>query len=308
MSREDRKTSNSIRTGEVEVRLARTSEFAKWDRLMCEHHDLEFKRFAGRGLRYVAEYKGHWVCLSGWQTGSFKSAAREQWIGWRCEQQWRRLHLIANNTRFAMLGAPGRYPNLGSHVLKLICARLSDDWHVAYGHGLLLAETYVDPARHLGKMYDAAGWQTVGESAGYSRKGGKYTEAHNEKKRLLVRRLRRDARRILCQEGELESHWQQKGKVSGHSLSELRSLYEDLSQMRDFRRGQGRKHTLGCAFSILILAQLSGFNGSMAAAQFAKALSEKELKAIGGWRNPKTGRYEPVSKSTLHRVIQYQTS
>ena len=32
-------------------------------------------------------------------------------------------------------------------------------------------------------------------------------------------------------------------------------------------------------------------------------LSQKELEAIGAWKNPKTGRYVPVSKSTLHRVI-----
>ncbi len=305
MNSHDRRTSKSIRTGEVTVRLARTSEFAKWDRLMRTHHDLGFKRFAGRSLRYIVEYKGQWVCLCGWQTGSFKSAAREHWIGWQPEQQWHRLHLIANNTRFAMLDDAGCYPNLGSHVLKLICRRLSDDWEAYYGHGLLLAETFVDPARHRGNMYDAAGWETVGNSAGYSRKGGKYTEAHDAIKRLLVRPLRRDARRVLCQEGELESRWQKKGKASGHSLPELRSLHDDLSQMRDFRRGQGRKHTLACAFSTLILAQLSGFHGSLAAAQFAASLSENELHAIGGWCNPKTGRYEPVSKSTLHRVIQH---
>ena len=204
-----------------------------------------------------------------------------------------------------MLDERGCYPNLGSHVLRLIGARISDDWEALYGHGLLLAETFVDPRRHRGAMYDAAGWQTVGESAGYSRKAGEYTEAHDEIKRLLVRPLRRDARRLLCRAEELPSRWQKKGRTSGHSLVELRSLHDDLSRMRDFRRGQGRKHTLACAFSTLILAQLSGFYGSLAAAQFAAALSQAELEAIGSWRNPKTGRYEPVSKSTLHRVIQH---
>ena len=75
--------------------------------------------------------------------------------------------------------------------------------------------------------------------------------------------------------------------------------------MRDFRRGQGRKHTLACSFSILILAHLSGFYGALAAAQFAAALSQAELEATGGWCNPKSGRYEAVSKSMLHRVIQH---
>ena len=305
MSGHGRKSNPPIRAGQVKVRLARTSEHAKWDRLMRQHHDLGFKRFAGRGLRYIVEHEDRWLCLSGWQTGAFKSAARERWIGWQPQQQWQRLHLIANNTRFAMLEPRGSYPNLGSHVLKLICARLSDDWEAHYGHGLLLAETFVDPKRHRGTLYEAAGWLSVGESAGYSRQSGQYTEAHGEVKRMLLRPLRRDARRLLCRAGELPSCWQKKHKTSGHSLSELRSLHENLSQMRDFRRGQGRKHTLACSFSILILAQLSGFYGALAAAQFAAALSQAELEAIGGWRNPKSGRYEAVSKSTLHRVIQH---
>ena len=305
MSEHERRSNSFIRVGEVTVRLARSVEYAKWDRLMRSHHALGFKRFAGRGLRYIVEYQGRWVCLCGWQTGSFKSAARERWIGWRAEQQWRRLHLIANNTRFAMLQGKGCHANLGSHVLKLMCQRLSDDWQSVYGHGLLLAETFVDPAHHDGVMYAAAGWQTVGESAGYSRKGGKYTEAHHQVKRVLVKPLRCDARRILCQDGELSWRWQKKGRASGHSLAALCSVYEGLSRMCDFRRAQGRKHSLACAYSTLILARLSGYYGPLAAAQFSASLSQAELAAIGGWRNPKTGRYEPISKSTLHRVMQH---
>ena len=49
-----------------------------------------------------------------------------------------------------MLERRGSYPNLGSHVLKLICARLSEEWEAHYGHGFLLAETFVDPKRYCG--------------------------------------------------------------------------------------------------------------------------------------------------------------
>ena len=90
MSDHDRKPNPPIRAEQVKVRLARTSEHAKWDPLMRQRHDLEFNPFAGRSLRYIVEYEGRWVCLSGWQTGAFKSAARERWIGWQPEQQWRR--------------------------------------------------------------------------------------------------------------------------------------------------------------------------------------------------------------------------
>ena len=43
---------------DVTVRLARTHEWPTWDRLMNEPHHLGFKRFAGRGLRYVAAWRG----------------------------------------------------------------------------------------------------------------------------------------------------------------------------------------------------------------------------------------------------------
>ena len=45
---------------EVVVRVARADERVKWDALMDRHHYLGFTRFAGRGLRYVAEWRGRW--------------------------------------------------------------------------------------------------------------------------------------------------------------------------------------------------------------------------------------------------------
>ena len=42
----------------------------------------------------------------------------------------------------------------------------------------------------------------------------------------------------------------------------------------------------------------------MAAAALAASLGQKDLAAIGSWKNTVTGRHEPVSGSTLHRVIQ----
>ena len=46
---------------------------------------------------------------------------------------------------------------------------------------------------HLrGTVYDAAGWQTVDESSGDSRRGGQYIDAHDQIKRLLIRPSRRN--------------------------------------------------------------------------------------------------------------------
>lgn len=95
----------------------------------------------------------------------------------------------------------------------------------------------------------------------------------------------------------------------GHELAPrdpevMRSLHGELAAVPDYRRAQGRKHTAACVLSVHILATMANMRGCLAAAQFARALSQKQLAAIGAWKNPKTGLHEPVAKSTLHRVVQ----
>ena len=46
---------------DVSVRLARPDERTRWDALMDQHYYLDLKRFPGRGLRYVFEWRGQWV-------------------------------------------------------------------------------------------------------------------------------------------------------------------------------------------------------------------------------------------------------
>ena len=105
---------------EVAVRPVRDAEErARWDRLMDERHYLGFRGMFGDGLRHVATAPdGRWLALLGWCAGSFKVGARDAWIGWAPEQQFRRLRLVANNCRFLVLGR-GRVPNLASRALSL---------------------------------------------------------------------------------------------------------------------------------------------------------------------------------------------
>ena len=130
-------------------------ERRRWDHLVENHHYLPFQGLVGRGLRHVAELDGQWVALVGWQAGAFKLKARDGWIGWIPEQQFRRLHLIANNTRFVLLPGPHR-PNLASRVLGLSLRRLSSDMRQLHGHPVLVAETFVDPSRFAGTCYRAS--------------------------------------------------------------------------------------------------------------------------------------------------------
>ena len=84
----------------------------------------------------------------------------------------------------------------------------------------------------------------------------------------------------------------------------MRSLRAGLEAVPDFRRAQGMKHTVACVLTVHALAGLANMKGCLAAARFAKSLSREELATVGAWRNPRTGLREPVSRSTLHRVVQ----
>ena len=291
---------------EVEVRLMKPEERPLWDALMDEHHYLGFRRLAGRGLRYVATFRGRWLGLAAWQNGAFKCRPRDRWTGWKPEQQFRRLELIANNTRFLMLAEPGTFPNLASFFLARMTRRLADDWLAAHGHRVLLAETFCDPEHFAGTMYKAAGWQALGSTKGFARANGRYTDPHDKPKEIFVAPLRPDARQLLSRRQPLPCDVAPPAGpgLAPRGVEAMRSLHAELAAVADFRRAQGRKHTVACVLTVHVLAELANMKGCLAAEQFARSLTQAELKAVGAWRSPKTGRYEPVSKSTLHRVVQ----
>ena len=269
---------------------------------MGENHYLGFKQFAGRSLRYVAEHEGKWLAVAGWQAGAFKCRPRDLWVGWKKECQFANLHLIGNNTRFLILGNKGQFPNLASYFLSSMTRRLSEDWMERYGHGLLLAESFVDPRHFDGAMYKASNWEFAGLTRGYARSNGTYKKPHGNPKELYVCELRKGAREMLRNADALGEEWKAKRAATRRSDEELRSLYEELSRVSDFRRAQAKRHSVACVLSIYILSFLCGMRGPVAAAQFAQNLSQKELEILGGWYNRKKQRYQPPSQTTMHRV------
>ena len=72
----------------------------------------------GRVLRYVAEYQGQWVALLVFCSPALHLKLRDQWLHWQPRQVKERRHLIAQNARFLVLGAPGRWPNLALRILE----------------------------------------------------------------------------------------------------------------------------------------------------------------------------------------------
>ncbi len=291
-----------FRLGDVVLRLARDDERREWDRLMDEQHYLGFKQFAGRGLRYVAEWRGRWLALVGWQTGVFQCAPRDQWLGWHKALQMRRLHLCANNTRFLILGAAAGVKNLGSYVLGANLRRLSADWQRNWGHPLLLAEAFVEMRRYKGSVYLASNWRAVGMTKGYARSNGKYTSKHGVRKKMLVYPLQADARELLRDPEEREE-WRCEAVRVQYTQAELVSLRESLEAVPDARKARGKRHPLGAVLALLVLAKLAGRHGGRAAEKFCKELPQRDLRALRCRFNPCRGRYEAPSDTTFQRVL-----
>ena len=286
----------------VTVRLARPDERRRWDDLMDQRHYPGFEQFAGRGLRYVAEWNGRWLALPGWQTGAFSCAPRDKWLGWHRAVQYRRLHPIGNNTRFLVLPEGQGVPNLASRVPGRNLRRLGDDWERAWGHPLLVAETFVDPSRFRGTCYRAANWIKLGLSKGYARSNGKFTDRHGQKKVMLVYPLQAGARELLAQAGD-RPEWHCKAVRVRYANEELRSLRSLLDEVEDGRGRHGKRHSLGAVLALQLLSRMAGHRGGRAAETFCQTLSQEELRAPGCRWSRVSRRCETPSDTTFQRVM-----
>jgi hypothetical protein len=216
------------------------------------------------------------------------------------------LGLLAANSRFLLRVKPAEIPNLATRVMKLSTERLAQDWQQVHGHGIVMVETFVNPEFYQGTCYKAGNWTELGYTAGYRRKGRDYYEEHARPKQLFVRKLRRDALKILKAEefpaayraGQIEPKPLCKIKVP-----ELASLFELFNTMEDHRRKAGRRYPLACILSICAAAVLSGARDYQAIADFANGLSKQQRRRLRCWRDPHTGKYEVPTKTTFWNVL-----
>jgi len=181
---------------EIELVLeARKRE--RWNQLIVEQHYLHNAALVGEQLRYALSYQGRWVALLGWNAPAWHLKLREAWLGWSEEQRRRRLHFIAQNSRFLILADRGRFPNLGTRAMKLCLERLSQDWQAEHGHPILALESFVDGQLFRGTIYKAANWTLLGATAGYGRVAEDFYVTHERPKQLWVRVLEAQAREWL---------------------------------------------------------------------------------------------------------------
>jgi hypothetical protein len=150
----------------------------------------------GRQLLQVVEYHGQWVALLDWGPATGKLADREEWIGWTPQQRAERLGLVVLNRRFLVLGKT-RLPNLAARSLALALKALPQHWEQAHGYKPLLAETFSDIEPCEGTCYKVSNWMACGQTKGFQRHRIDYYRQHDRPKKLWLKTLNRNTRRLL---------------------------------------------------------------------------------------------------------------
>ena len=294
---------------EVTVRLIEDSERARFGEELATKHYLKNGNAVGRVLRYVAEYRGQWVALVVFSSPAFHIKLRDQWLQWSPRQVKERRHLIAQNARFLVLAAPGKWPNLASRVLKLACERLPRDWQERFGYPVQVVETFVDPQRFRGTCYKAAGWQRLGPTQGFERDWQDFYTDTRHPKELWVRPLAESALeqvRALELPPALADPQGPLPPACPVPTARLDSLWECFcKQMTDPRKPKGVRHKLAGFLVLIALAVAAGCKGPHAIAEFARSLNHGQRRRVRC--RPRPGRpreYAVPSERTFRRLLK----
>lgn len=269
---------------DVSVRLISDQERQRHDQLMEEEHYLGNSNAIGQVLRYVAEHNGQWVAALTFCSSSLHLKPRDQRLGWDAAMLRERRHLIAQNSRFLILPSTGHWPNLASKILKLVCQRLHDDWFHHFGIPVLLVETFVDPQRFKGTCYQSAGWQALGKTKGYARRGRDFYDNTQHPKEIWIRPLRKNAYKIL-RASTLPTHLcsgiAPKPPQATVDTSRLPSLWDFVrDHITDPRSPKGIRYPIASVVCIAVLGIAAGCEGTHAIAEFAQSLNHGQRRRL----------------------------
>ena len=288
------------------VRRVETGEVACFDGLLDEHHWLG-RGLVGETVRQVAIADGEWVALVGWGSPAFMVSARDTWIGWAPHQRARRLRFVANNQRFCVL-ASGRVPNLASAVLGAALRRLPADWEAMWGHPVVLAETFTDPARHSGGCYRAANFAMVGETAGWGRSNGSYVH-HGHPKAVWARELRRHSRAMLSAvfDHPVFTGHPRRAPIIDCNLLDFesdRGLLARLDRIADHRSARGIRHSVTSIIAVAVVATMSGAKSYRGIGEAAADLPQEVLARLGCRFHRARGCYIAPAENTIRTNLQ----
>jgi hypothetical protein len=291
---------DSLSLKSLVVRPIDDSERDLWDSLMGKHHYLGFKQLVGEQIRYIALMQDKWVALIGWASAAYKNGHRDQWIGWSPEQRIKRLRFVANNSRFLIL--PGiRIKNLASKILALNLKVICADWQKAYGHPVILAETFVDHNRFSGTCYKAAGWLSLGRTRGFGRSAGRYYR-HFNLRTIFIKPLHKKARPLLSASFLAPVLTGRKDLVDLNS-ADIDLLLKKLSCIKDPRNARGILHDHVSTLAIGVYARLSGLMTYLQMARWTQTLTQDLLKRFGCRLDENKRKYLPPSEPTIRRIF-----
>jgi hypothetical protein len=295
--------------GDVRLRLIEPWEQERFNTLLATEHYLRNPTVVGRVLRYVAEYRGEWVALLVFASAAFHLKPRESWLEWTPRQLEQRRHLIAQNTRFLILGSKRSWQNLASYLLGQACARLSNDWQRAFGCPVLLVETFVDPQRFQGTCYRAAGFVRLGPTKGYSRVWRDFYDDTQQPKELFVRPLSPRALRQLRAAqlppslAEHERPLPPPCPVATEHLGSLREAFQHY--LTDPRCRRGVRHPLVSILTVIALGVCAGCQNPHAIAAFAENLNHGQRRLLRCRRRTGTlHQYEVPGERTIRRLLK----
>jgi len=266
---------------------------------MEEYHYLGALNKISETLWYVALFGDQWVALLSFSAAALKCSVRDRWIGWGFRHQYDRLKLMTNNSRFLIL-PNWHFPNLASRILSLCQKRLQADWQTAFGHPVLLIETFVDPKWFRGTIYKASNWIYVGNTKGFHRTRQGYSSTAQSPKMVFVKPLISNVQALLSRP-ILKPAYHTGGPKIMLSAQQMESLPGFFKEIPDPRRSQGRRHRLSTVLAIAAGAILCGMRGYLAISDWSKSLSQNARKRFGcRYQN---GRYIVPSLSIIRDVL-----
>ncbi|MGK5086417.1 DUF4338 domain-containing protein [Bdellovibrionota bacterium FG-2] len=162
---------------ELHLDLVRSPADKKlWAELVDRYHYLGYSPLGGAQLRYLIRSEDRVLGCLGFSAAAWKTAPRDQFVGWSVAQREKSLEKVVNNARFLILPWV-KVHSLASKALSMAAKRLADDWMDRYGYRPVLLETFVEKERFLGTCYKAANWIHVGQTQGRGRYDSKHQGA-----------------------------------------------------------------------------------------------------------------------------------
>lgn len=180
----------------IDIEVVTKKSSALWNEFIDRYHYLGYTPLPGAQIRYFVLADGEIVSLLGFSAAAWKTAPRDEYIGWSHQARKKNLHLVVNNARFLVLPWVNSR-NLCSKVFAFIRRRIADDFESVYNYRPVLLETFVEKDRFSGTCYKASNWLYVGDTTGR----GKLNRTNKQEKPIKavwVYPLIRSFRKVLC--------------------------------------------------------------------------------------------------------------